>query len=77
MRTLLPVIVATAAAWGVSRLVAEATTGIAPILSLIVSALPGLLVYAAIVFVLDRGTVLLAVDTARRMLRRDAATAAA
>lgn len=77
MRTLLPVIVATGAAWGISRLVAEATSGIAPIVSLFVAALPALLVYAAIVFVLDRGTVMLAAETARRMLRRDVATTAA
>ncbi len=77
MRTLLPIAAATAAAWGVSRLVAEATTGIAPVISLVLAALPGALVYAALVFLFDRGTVMLAVATAQRMLRRDVATTAA
>lgn len=77
MRTLLPIVTATAAAWVVSRLVAEATTGIPAVVSLIVSVVPGILVYAAIVFVLDRGTVRLAAETARRLLRRDVATTAA
>jgi PST family polysaccharide transporter len=77
MRALGPIVLATAAAWAASRLVAEATTGIAPVVSLLVAALPGVLVYAALVFLLDRGTVMLAVATARRMLRRDVATTAA
>lgn len=74
---ILPIAAATGAAWAATRLVADATTGIPPLASLVASGLVGLAAYASVMATLDRDTIRLAMTTARRLLRRDVATSAA
>ncbi|HEY5052056.1 MAG TPA: oligosaccharide flippase family protein [Solirubrobacterales bacterium] len=73
---ILPIAFATAAAWLATRATANATESAAPVVSLIASGALGVTAYAAVMGVLDRGTIRLAVGTARRMLGRDIATTA-
>lgn len=76
IRALAPIALATGAAWLVSRLTANATDEIAPLVSLFFSVLLGVAAYSAIMAALDRDTLRLAARTANRMVRRDIATAA-
>lgn len=73
---ILPIAVATAFGWLAARLTANATEGIAPIVSLIASGALGVAAYSAAMVALDRDTIRLAIDTARRMLGRDIAASA-
>ncbi len=73
MRVLLPIVAAAAIGWVATRTAADATTGWAPIVSLILSTLLGVAVYAAAVAALDRSAIQLAIATARRLLGREAA----
>jgi len=66
-----PIAIAAAAAWGVSRLLADATDHLNPILSLILSAVPAFCAYVATVALIDRTTFALALRTAKRLLGRE------
>jgi PST family polysaccharide transporter len=77
LRTLAPVVAATALCWVAARLVTNATTALPAGLSLAAAALAGLVVYSAIVTLLDRTTVVLALRTARRIVGRDVTVSAA
>jgi PST family polysaccharide transporter len=67
---IVPIGAAATVAWFAARIVANATTGANPILSLVLSALASLLAYAATIAVVDRDTFRLALRTARRLLGR-------
>ena len=71
---IVPIAAAAAVAWFVARVVANATTGLNPIVSLILSGLAALTAYSATVVVVDRNTVRLALRTGRRLLDREPAS---
>lgn len=67
-----PIAVAATLAWIVSRLLADHTESLNPILSLIFSTVPAALAYLATIAAIDRRTYRLAMLTARRLLGRSA-----
>jgi O-antigen/teichoic acid export membrane protein len=68
-----PIAVASAATWFASRLIANSTTGLNPILALCLCILGGVAAYVTVVLAIDRETARLALRTARRLTGRDAA----